>query len=182
MLEKVVITPYNLAWPKLFMELGMDLRAELGNAAMRIDHIGSTAIPGLDAKPIIDIQISVISFEPLDEYRLPLEKLGYVFRNENLDRSKRYFRESPGQRRIHIHVRRWGGWAEQLALLFRDYMRVHPAHAKLYAELKYALAEKYGQDRGGYTDAKSSFIWKIMRKADTWSQEFGWEAGRSDIL
>jgi GrpB-like predicted nucleotidyltransferase (UPF0157 family) len=166
MLEKIVITPYNPAWPKLFMELGTDLRAELGKSAIRIDHIGSTAVPGLDAKPIIDIQISVDSFEPLDGYRLPLEKLGYIFREGNPDLSKRYFREAPGQRRTHIHVRRWGSWPEQQALSFRDYMRAHPADGKLYAELKHALAGKYAQDRAGYTDAKSSFIWKVIRKAD----------------
>ena len=108
MLEKIVTTSYDPAWPKLFVELGKDLRVELGKSAIRIDHIGSTAIPGLDAKPIIDIQISIDSFEPLDGYRLPLEKLGYIFRDGNPDLSKRYFRQASGQRPIHIHVRRLG--------------------------------------------------------------------------
>jgi len=147
---------------------------------LRIDHIGSTSIAGLAAKPIIDIQISVADFEPLDLYRLPLEKLGYVFRATNPELTKRYFREQPGTRRTHIHVRRLGNWAEQFALLFRDYLRSHDQDAQTYARLKYDLAEQYQDDRQGYTESKSPPIWEIMRKADRWSQETGWKAGLTD--
>lgn len=178
----VRIFPYDHNWPRLFNQVGTGLRAVLGDTALRIDHIGSTSIPGLDAKPIIDIQVSVVSFEPLNAFRLPLEHLGYVFRAENPDLTKRYFRESPGQRRTHIHVRCWGSWSEQQALLFRDYMRVHRDDASRYARLKYALARIYKDDRVGYSDAKSPFIWEIMAKADRWSQDVGWKAGQTDIL
>jgi GrpB-like predicted nucleotidyltransferase (UPF0157 family) len=180
MADKVIIVPYDPQWPQLFSQLGTALRTALGETARRIDHIGSTAIPGLHAKPIIDIQISVTAFDRLEVYRLPLEGLGYTFRAENPERTKRYFREAPGQGRTHIHVRRWGSWAEQFALLFRDYLRVHPDDAKRYAALKYSLAEKYGEDRYSYTEAKAPFIWEIMNKADQWSQEIGWEPDASD--
>jgi len=180
MKDKVIISPYDPQWPELFSRLGAALRNALGQTALRIDHIGSTAIPGLDAKPIIDIQISVASFEPLEAYRLPLESLGYVFRADNPDRTKRYFREAPGQRRTHIHVRRAGSLAEQFALLFRDYLRAHPDEAKQYATLKYSLAEKYPVDREAYTEAKGLFIWEVMVKANEWSQETGWEPGPTD--
>src|SRR5262245_2437016 len=113
----VEIAPYDATWPARFAQLGGELRGALGTTAPRIDHIGSTAVPGLGAKPIIDIQISVAAFEPLDAYRLPLERIGYVFRSDNTERTKRYFRESPGTPRRHIHVRRAGSWAEQFALL-----------------------------------------------------------------
>jgi len=103
MADKVIIVPYDPQWPQLFSQLGTALRTALGETARRIDHIGSTAIPGLDAKPILDIQISVTAFDPLEAYRLPLEGLGYTFRAENPERTKRYFREAPGQRRTHIH-------------------------------------------------------------------------------
>ena len=179
--EKIVIVPYDPIWPQRFRELGSSLWQELGNTALRIDHIGSTSVPGLDAKPVIDIQISVGSFEPLDAYRIPLERLGYIFRAENPDRSKRYFREPPSQRRTHIHVRQAGSWAEQIGLLFRDYLRTHPQDARRYAELKYRLAEQFGYDREGYTEAKEPFIWEILRQANRWSQETGWEAGKSDL-
>lgn len=176
----IEIFPYDPSWPALFAQLGATLRHALGDVALRIDHIGSTAIAGLDAKPVIDVQIAVASFEPLDAFRLPLERLGYVWRSQNPELTKRYFRESPGQRRTHIHVRREGSWAEQFALLFRDYMRVHPVDASRYAELKYALAAQYGHDRQGYTEAKAPFTWEIMRKADRWSQEIGWKPGPTD--
>ncbi len=180
MTERVVIAAYDPEWPSIFLELGTSLRKALGDAALRIDHIGSTAVPGLDAKPIIDIQISVASFDPLDALRIPIEGLGFVFRADNPELTKRYFREKPGKRRTHIHVRRSGTWAEQFALLFRDYMRAHDEDAKRYAEVKHRLAAQYGEDRHGYTEAKSPFLWEVMAKADRWSQETGWAPGLSD--
>jgi len=180
MKDKIIIHPYDPHWPELFSHLGADLRKTLGQTALRIDHIGSTAIPGLDAKPIIDVQISVATFEPVEVYRLLLEGLGYVFRADNPDRTKRYFRETSGQRRTHIHVRRAGSWAEQFALLFRDYLRAQPGEARRYAALKYALAEKYQTDREAYTEAKEPLIWEIMVNASEWSQAVGWQPGPTD--
>lgn len=178
--ERIIITPYDPEWPSLFTRLGSTLRDALGSVALRIDHIGSTAIPGLDAKPIIDVQVSVASFDPIAAYRDPLMRLGLVFRDKNADLTKRYFREVPGTHRTHIHVRCAGSWSEQFALLFRDYLRAHDADAKAYAALKYRLAEAYRDDRVGYTDAKTLFIWEIMRKADYWGQQIGWALEASD--
>ena len=103
--EYVIIEKYQLDWPLQFQGIAQLLRAELAEIATRIDHIGSTSIPGLDAKPIIDIQISVRSFEPFDVIRNPLERCGFCWRSDNLDITKRYFREAPGNRRTHVHVR-----------------------------------------------------------------------------
>jgi GrpB-like predicted nucleotidyltransferase (UPF0157 family) len=180
MSDPVVIAAYDPGWPELFSELAASLRQALGETALRIDHIGSTSVPGLDAKPVIDLQISVASFDPLDAYRIPIESVGFVFRASNPDLTKRYFRERPGKRRTHIHVRRAGSWAEQSALLFRDYMRDHGEDAGRYAHLKRRLAQQYGDDRYGYTDAKAPFIWEIMARANVWSQETGWEPGPTD--
>src|SRR6266508_2094738 len=176
----VEIVLYEPIWPTRFEQLGSELRDALGTTALRIDHIGSTAVPGLAAKPIIDIQISVAAFEPLDAYRLPLERLGYVFRADNTERTKRYFREALGTPRRHIHVRRSGSWAEQFALLFLDYLRTHAKESRRYESLKYQLAARHREDRHGYTDAKAPFIWEIMTMADRWSQEIGWEPGYTD--
>ena len=178
--EKVVIVPYDPEWPALFARLGADLRQALGTVALRIDHIGSTSVPGLAAKPVIDVQISVASFELLDAFRIPLQSLGFVYRPDNPDLSKRYFREPPGTRRTHIHVFRAGSWPEQVSLLFRDYMRAHDEDARQYAALKYRLAAQYQDDRLGYTDAKSPLIWEVMARAHRWSQRIGWQAGPSD--
>lgn len=180
MINVVEIVPYSSDWPVRFRQLAKDIRGALGEVAIRIDHIGSTSIPGLAAKPIIDMRISVADFDPLDEYRLPLEGLGYVFRADNPELTKRYFREPLGSPRTHIHVRRSGSWAEQFALLFRDYLRLHPEEAREYEDLKRSLASKFRGDRHGYTDAKQPFIWGLMGRADRWSQEVGWLPCPSD--
>ncbi|MES5929838.1 GrpB family protein [Bacillus cereus group sp. MG9] len=180
MSDKIIVVPYKSEWSKEFQNLGDSLRSVLGDVAIRIDHIGSTSIPGLAAKPIIDIQISVNSLELLDSFKKPLKSLGFIYRADNSDRSKSYFREIPDSKRTHIHVRREGSWPEQLALLFRDYMRTHPEDCKQYGELKYRLAEKYTNNRHMYTESKDPLIWEILRKADKWSQNIGWIPQRTD--
>ena len=178
--DPIEIVAYDAAWPGWFAQVGAGLRDALGDTAVRIDHVGSTAVPGLDAKPVLDIQISVVALEPSDPYAVPLERLGYVFHADNPERTKRYFREPPGTARTHLHVRRAGSFSQQLPLLFRDFLRADPDTAKQYAELKRSLATTFRDDRAGYTDAKSDFIWAVIRKADDWAQDVGWEAGPSD--
>lgn len=180
MADPVIVVPYDARWPVQFRERAAALRHALGDVALRIDHVGSTAVPGLDAKPVLDLQISVAALEPVDPFRDPLERLGYVFRPENPDRSKRYFREAAGEARIHVHVRRAGSWSEQLTLLFRDYLRGHPDDAARYAALKRGLAEKFRDRRERYTEAKGAFLWEILKKADRWAQATGWEPGAPD--
>ena len=93
------IADYDPSWPARFAEIGAALRQALGDVALRIDHIGSTSVPGLAAKAIIDVQISVIGLEPVDPFRDRLRDLGLVYRADNPERTKRYFREAPGQPR-----------------------------------------------------------------------------------
>jgi GrpB-like predicted nucleotidyltransferase (UPF0157 family) len=174
------VVDYDPAWPQLFAALGRDFRAALQGVALRIDHIGSTAVPGLAAKPIIDIQISVASFEPLSSFRDPIESCGFLWRADNDERTKRYFRERPGLRRTHVHVRRAGSFSEQLSLLHRDFLRAHPAHAREYAEAKRSVAHLLRTDRRAYVEAKSPLVWNTVSRADAWAQKTGWEPGRSD--
>jgi GrpB-like predicted nucleotidyltransferase (UPF0157 family) len=176
----VEIVAYDPAWPARFAELGSELRAGLGDVALRIDHIGSTAVPGLAAKPVVDIQVSVAAFEPLTAFKQPLERLGYVYRAGNPERTKRYFREPPGRRRTHVHVRRAGSFSEQWALLFRDYLRTHADVAAEYEAVKRRLAIRFRQDRHAYTEAKVPFMWEVIRRADEWAQAKGWLPGPSD--
>ena len=177
----ITIEEYNPEWPHIFGELAFRIRNAIGPAAVRIDHIGSTSVPGLAAKPIIDIQISVMSFEPMETYRRPLEELGFEYRDKNPKLTDRYFKEPKGvAARTHIHVRRAGSFSEQLNLLFRDYMRCHAADASAYADLKSRLAQQYRGDRPGYTEAKDAFIWDIISRADRWAQDTGWHPGPSD--
>lgn len=180
--EPIIVIAYDPSWPALFQALAVDLRGALGSVARRIDHIGSTSIPGLAAKPVIDIQISVGSFKPVAAFRIPLEGLGYRFRADNRERTKRYFREAPGMRRTHVHVRRNGSWNEQFALLFRDYLRAHPDAAAQFADLKLDLARQFSlpDQRHNYIAAKEPFIWETMRDADEWAKIVGWQPGPSD--
>lgn len=179
-MDEVEIVAYDPAWSARFASLGRALRAELGEVACRIDHIGSTSVPGLAAKPIVDLQVSVGSFEPLDAFRQPLERLGWVYRASNTERTKRYFREPPGQPRTHLHIRRAGSFSEQWALLFRDYLRAHREAAAEYEAVKRRLAAEFRHDRHGYTDAKVPFLWQLIHRADDWAQAEGWEPGPSD--
>jgi GrpB-like predicted nucleotidyltransferase (UPF0157 family) len=178
--DPLVVIAYDDAWPAIFEELGRRLRSSLGWVAVRIDHIGSTAVVGLAAKPIIDVQISVDSLEPVDAYRDGLERCGFVWRADNPELTKRYFRDSLGDRRTHIHVRVAGSFGEQFALLFRDYLRIHHERAREYAELKLQWAENHRNDRQAYVDAKAPFVWDTIRAADGWAQETGWMPGPSD--
>jgi GrpB-like predicted nucleotidyltransferase (UPF0157 family) len=178
--RRIEIVEYDPAWPVLFGELGQTLRAALGAVALRIDHVGSTAVPGLAAKPIIDVQISVAAFDPLKAFKDPLEKLGYVYRADNPERTKRYFREPPGSRRTHLHVRRAGSFSQQIPLLLRDYLRTHAQAAIEFGTVKRRLAGQFPFARSGYTDAKASYVWEIIRRADEWAQLQGWEPGPSD--
>jgi GrpB-like predicted nucleotidyltransferase (UPF0157 family) len=176
----IEIVDYDPGWVARFAAVGAELRGALGPVALRVDHIGSTSVPGLAAKPIVDVQVSVARLEPVAPFRDPLTGRGLVFRDGNPERTKRYFREAPGQPRTHIHVRRAGSFSEQFALLFRDFLRVDDATAAEYAALKRVLAVRHRDDRHGYTDAKGPFFWEIIRRADGWAQRTGWEPGPSD--
>ncbi|MDO3410532.1 GrpB family protein [Saccharibacillus sp. CPCC 101409] len=181
MKESAIVVPYDESWPEEFRAIGSKLRSALGDEAVRIDHIGSTAVPGLDAKPIIDIQISVRALEPMT-YKGGLEAAGYVHRADNPDRTKRYFREGPGLKRTHIHVREAGSWSEQFALLFRDFLKAHNEYRELYVREKYTLVRRYSRphERELYVEGKDPVIWRIMREASGWSQRTGWKPEAGD--
>ncbi len=177
--DRIVVVDYDPTWPEAFRRLGTTLREALGSLAMRIDHIGSTSVPGLAAKPILDVQISVASLEPVGAYLPALESAGLRWQSDNPERTKRYFRETAGPR-THVHVRTAGSWSEQFALLMRDYLRAHPEASVSYATHKRELADRLGADRQAYTQAKDPFIWALMAQANSWTQATGWVPGLSD--
>ncbi|MBY5879037.1 GrpB family protein [Rhizobium leguminosarum] len=178
--EPIEICDWSAEWAEKFRVMAAVIRTALGARAKRIDHIGSTAINGLAAKPIIDIQVSVVDFDPLDSLIEPLKAIGYVWRSSNPELAKRYFRESPGQERTHIHVRRLGSWHEQWPLLFRDYMRIHVEEHEPYVDLKRRLAPRFQNDRVAYTTGKEDHLWQIIRRADRWAAATGWMSRVSD--
>ena len=146
---------------------------------MRIEHIGSTAVPGLAAKPTIDIQVSVANLAPLDRFRRPLEALGYAFHEPSLvERDHRFFQATA--RAAHVHVCPAGSDWERRHLLFRDYLREQPDEAARYASLKRRLAPAFRLDREGYVAAKSEYIEAALQRAETWAATTSWSLGEDD--
>lgn len=185
-----IIIPYQASWPAEFQALAAEIRRVLGPLALRIDHIGSTAVAGLAAKDIIDIQLTVAVLE--DSVRERLLSLGYTqkegvavdhvppgYSGPASDWEKWYFHPPQGQRPTHLHVRRAGAPNQRYPLLFRDYLRAHPATAAAYAELKRRLAANLA-DPYTYPDVKDPAVDLIYLAAEEWAARTGWKPWLSD--
>ncbi|MDH4112951.1 MAG: gamma-glutamyl-gamma-aminobutyrate hydrolase family protein [Actinomycetota bacterium] len=155
------------AWPERFDEEASRIVASLPEGLVtRIDHVGSTSITGLVAKPIVDIQLSLRAMSPRDRYVDPLVDLGYRWVLDPWDVEHEFFsRDIDGERSFHVHVCAAGSHWERRHLLFRDWLRSHPADAAAYGELKRELAEAHPKDSLSYTEAKSVFISGIVERA-----------------
>lgn len=168
-MDEIEIVAYDPRWPALFTAEAALLRTALGSdLIVGLEHFGSTAIPGMAAKPIIDILIAVKSLtEARDSAIEPLEDIGYVFWAENPKTDRMFFVKGMppyGERRTH-HVHIVEPTAEPWQrLAFRDYLRTHPEEARRYEDLKRILAVAHRSDREAYTDAKAEFVREIMDK------------------
>lgn len=184
------IVPYKESWPAEFLEIATVLREALGKHALRIDHIGSTSVPGLAAKDVIDVQITVQALtEPV---RSVMTDLGYVQSAEisgdhrpphmiesQMEWTKWFFSPPAGQRHTNTHLRVNGRANQRYPLLFRDYLRAHPAVAEAYAELKRRLADNLA-DPGMYPDVKDPAVDLIYFAAEEWAAAQRWQPGPSD--
>lgn len=164
------IVAYDPAWPSVFEAEALAIREALGPLALRIDHHGSTSIPGLAAKPVVDIQISVGALQPLPEYGDPLSKLGYIHVPHPDDSCCPFFhRPASWPHTHHVHVVELGGAEESKTLAFRDYLREHRDEAREYQRLKEALARRFSAgttaDREAYAQGKSGFVERIVALA-----------------
>lgn len=181
--RRVTIVPARAEWPEEFRRVARSLRATLGPIAMRIDHIGSTSVPGLAAKDVIDVQLTV---GDLDAGLVPLmEAAGFTGRPEisadhrppgatdDVGWRKLFFQPRDG-RPINLHVRVAGAPNQRYALLFRDYLIAHSHAADAYAELKRRLAA-LGIDRGAYAEVKDPACDLIMVAAEAWAERTGWK-------
>ena len=189
-MQLVKIVPYQAGWPAEFQMLAAPLRTTLGNLALRIDHIGSTSVPGLAAKDVIDIQISVAA---LDQHVVAaVQSVGYKqgegswndhrppgFGGSDSEWEKLFFQPPPEQRRTNTHVRVLGRANQRYPLLFRDYLRTHPATAEAYAELKRRLADHLA-DPQTYPYVKDPAVDLIYFAAEDWAAITGWQQGPSD--
>lgn len=164
--DKVVLVPYSCEWPELFQKEKRCLQRLLGSCIWGVEHIGSTAIPGIMAKPIIDILVLLHCISDLERCVPLLEDSGYTYQGEQEIPGWHFFRKEQGNNtthHLHIFSRDNVNWHKYL--LFRDYLCEHSAVATAYIALKRRLAQQYGDDRPAYTAGKASFIQSVIELA-----------------
>ena len=166
---------HNSAWTGMAAELIQELRSVLGQDAKDIQHVGSTSIPGIPAKPIIDIAVGVENVEIAEKHRAVLEAHGLHYMGEIVAEQRMYCKSTPGcdDRTHHIHFVVYGSkrWNDYLNM--RDYCNAFPKVAAAYGELKRGLAAKYANDRTMYRDSKDAFIKATLRDAEAWRASLG---------
>jgi len=162
----IEIVPYSAEWSCTFELEAQRIQAACGDLLPVIEHIGSTAIPGMPAKPILDIMPGLRTHSDGLRTIEPLTQLGYDYQGENGIPGRYYFGLRYEQRSIiHVHIFEIGTEDWERHLLFRDFLRAHPEVAAEYAALKQALAVRFREDRQAYTEAKSAFINSVVEQA-----------------
>ncbi len=166
----VRIVEYDPAWPEIAAaEIGR-IAAAVGEAAVRIDHVGSTAVPGLAAKPIVDLQLSVADVDARSRYVEPLVGLGYLFAPDPASPDFHFFALPAARPRTHhLHVCAAGSEDERRHLAVRDYLRAHPDEVDGYAELKRRLVARAPGDRLAYINGKNSYVAALKVRALAWA-------------
>jgi|SRR5690348_3400127 GrpB-like predicted nucleotidyltransferase (UPF0157 family) len=164
--DMVVIVDYDPAWPILFEEERAHIEPAIATFAQSIEHVGSTSVPGLCAKPIVDLMVTVERLNPPSHYTEALAAFGYVLRVDAANTKRHAFgkRDAHGKRPVpgyNLHVVQHEGVEHQRMTAFRDYLRTHADAAGAYGDLKRRLAAEYGANRDGYTAAKSAFVRSI---------------------
>lgn len=161
----VKLVPHNSEWDELFGAEKVKLREVLGDLVVDIQHVGSTAIPTIPAKPIIDITILVKSLDEVDKNTDKIETLGYQKKQENRP-ERRFFTKGPEENRIvYLHIGDESTSYIKDMIIFRDYLIQNPTEAQKYSDLKKELAEKYADNREPYTAAKEKFVQEVVRRA-----------------
>lgn len=161
----VRLTPYQPDWERAFLEERARLYETLGDAVLDVQHIGSTAVPGLSAKPVLDIGVAVRDFDEAFALVHPLEALGYTYRGEYGVARRHYFvKGTPTTHHLHGLEHASLEWRNHLR--FRDHLRAYPEAAAAYEALKLQLAGRFPEDREAYTNGKHTFVRAILNRAD----------------
>ena len=189
-MRPIIVGP-DETWSASFREIAQRLRGALGEVAVRIDHIGSTSVPGLAAKDVIDVQVAVRSLD-VAGLRDTLASAGFRLRDDIVgdhrppgadgpdgDWAKRYASEVDGERRAHVHIRVDGAPNQRYALLFRDYLRAHRHAAEAYERAKRGLAS-VTTDTQTYAEIKDPVCDLVMIAAEEWAAATAWGPGESD--
>jgi GrpB-like predicted nucleotidyltransferase (UPF0157 family) len=163
----IEIVDYDDSWPEEFERLRARLAAALGPVATRIEHVGSTAVPGLAAKPKLDVDVVVASDADVEAAIVRLAEIGFVHQGNLGVPGREAFKGPDGGDRYHVYVCVEDGEPLRQHLAFRDRLRADPQAATEYAALKRKLARRFGADRDGYTRAKSEFVERVVSSSDS---------------
>ena len=163
-MRPIVIGDYDSEWPDRFEELALQVKNALGNVVLSVEHIGSTAVPGLAAKPIVDMLLAVHDVTDEGAYVTPLEQEGFVLRV----REPRHRMLRTTEKDVHIHVFEPESQEIRDYLDLRDWLRINEADRDLYASTKKKLAQQPWSDMNYYADAKSSVVRQILGRARVW--------------
>lgn len=176
----VLLAPYNPAWPKMAAKYAADLQT-LESILVTVHHIGSTSVPGLAAKPIIDLMPLVAALDGLDRKRSLLESLGYGWYGELGIAGRRYcaLSDDGGNRIVQLHVFTAESPHVVRHLAFRDYLRAHPEAARAYEEEKHRARDLHPDDSHAYADEKAPWIRGAEAKALVWFDEQRSRVGNS---
>ncbi len=167
--DSVIIVDYNPQWPQMYAQEKARIQDAIGEYLIDLQHVGSTSIPGLSAKPIIDIMAVIRDISLVEQCVKPLETLDYLYRGEGGIPGRHFFHKpidiSHTGRTYHMHMVEKGHDQWAMYQLFREYMLLHPESVREYDRLKRELAVKHGSERTVYTNAKAPFIESIIRAA-----------------
>jgi GrpB-like predicted nucleotidyltransferase (UPF0157 family) len=173
----IVVSDYDPNWPKLFEQERDRIKQALGPLALAIEHMGSTAVPGLPSKPIIDLLVAVPSLEEASQRCIsPMEALGYVYIPEYASwlPGELFFRKGPpGPWTHHVHMMEPSHARREALLVFRDYLRAHPEAMRAYAEIKRGLASSSVDNIKAYREGKTRFVDETTTKARVWRAGVG---------
>jgi GrpB-like predicted nucleotidyltransferase (UPF0157 family) len=165
MSSRITIQDYDPLWPQQFETLRSRIAATLGEMAIAVEHVGSTAVPGLAAKPIIDIDILLKSSTDFPLVITRLSSSGYEHQGDLGITGREVFRPPPNDLPHHLYVCPPDSQEYMRHIAFRDHLRTHPEDANAYATLKRMLAGKFADDRDAYTQGKGEFVANILRSA-----------------
>ena len=169
--RKVELVPHDPAWAAQAAAESARLSEAIGETLIRIEHVGSTSIPRIVAKPTIDLMPIVQSLSELDARQQHVESLGYVWRGEFGIPGRRYcIREQQSRRLFHVHCHETGHPEIARTLVFRDYLRAYPEEARAYEGLKRRAAAEHPSDTLAYSNAKSCWIKACVERATEWTK------------
>ena len=167
-MRQVIVLPYQSEWASEYMREADRLREVFGARLKQIHHMGSTSVPGLAAKPIIDILPVVDALEGIEQFDAQMEAIGYEAKGEFGMPGRRYYRKGGDERTHHIHLYATGNREIKRHLVFRNYLRTHPEEAAVYGALKQQLATTYPLDIEAYINGKDAFVKELEQRAIAW--------------